>query len=78
MYCWNECLLLSCPVTNYSDVLTIVAGIRFLATITFLYCCTFEHAYRAIAWQLFGQIRYNMLCLSHTVKGKKLSLGLTY
>jgi hypothetical protein len=41
--------------------LTIVAGIRFLATMTFLYCCTPEHAYRAIAWQQFGQIRYNTL-----------------
>jgi hypothetical protein len=27
---------------------------------TFLYCCTFEHAYRAVAWQWFGQIRYNI------------------
>jgi hypothetical protein len=25
----------------------------------FLYCCTFEHVYRAVAWQWFGQIRYN-------------------
>jgi hypothetical protein len=60
MYCWKECLSLSCPATSYSDVLTIVARIRFLPTMTFVYCCAFEHAYRAVAWQRFGQIRYNM------------------
>jgi hypothetical protein len=32
---------------------------RCLVTTTSLYCCASEHAYRAIAWQRFGQIRYN-------------------
>jgi hypothetical protein len=49
--------------TSYSDASTFVAGICFLATMTFLCCCTFEHAYRAIAWQRFGQIRYNILTI---------------
>jgi hypothetical protein len=30
---------------------------------TFLYCCSFEHAYRAVAWQWFGQIRYNRISI---------------
>jgi hypothetical protein len=49
---------------------------------TFLYCCTFEHAYEAVAWQWFGQIRYITLddskegcsartCINITHVGKK-------
>jgi hypothetical protein len=36
---------------------------------TFLYCRTFEHAYRAVAWQWFGQIRYNIY-----TEGKDINL----
>jgi hypothetical protein len=66
MYYWKQCLSFSCPATSYSGVFTIVARIReclpsrCLVTTTFLYCCAFEHAYRAIAWQRFGQILYNI------------------
>jgi hypothetical protein len=64
VYHWKQCLTFSCPATSYNDVFTIVAPIHFLATMTLLYCCTSEHAYRAIAWQWFGQIRHNIITLS--------------
>jgi hypothetical protein len=71
MYYWKEYLSFTCQATSNSDVLTIVAGIRFLATMTFPYCCKHEHAYRAVAWQRFGQIRYNIFsCLLTHIHGK--------
>jgi hypothetical protein len=60
MYYWKQCLWFSCPATSYSGVFIIVVShsrlreclpSRCLVTTTFLYCCAFEHAYRAIAWQ---------------------------
>jgi hypothetical protein len=63
MYYWKQYLSFSCPATSYSGVFTIGATHSWLReclqsrcfVTTLLYCCAFEHAYQAIAWQRFGQ-----------------------
>jgi hypothetical protein len=59
----QRCIHYCCPHSRLRECLPS----RYLVTTTFLYCCAFQHAYRAIAWQRFGQILYNILFSSSII-----------
>jgi hypothetical protein len=55
----KRCIQYCCPHSRLRECLPSLC----LVTTTFLYCCAFELAYRAVAWQRFGQIRYSILLI---------------